>query len=105
MKSKKLKLPKSADVTVIGRRWFDRVYGNTYHSAEVYVNGELINRAPFCYGYDSAYEQTAMDILNDAYILPFNEEEKKYYNNIRRLREHGIKVIVSCTDVGRRKDL
>lgn len=94
------KLKKSDQVVVIGRRWFERVNGNTYHSVNVSVNGEWLDGIDFTYGYDSMYEQNALELL------------KKHYNNLNNISslwrikyDIGCKLISTVSDVQRRKDL
>ena len=55
------KPPKS--ITVIGRRWFHRGPGNTYFSAQVYVNGDHVHTIPYEYGYGDQYLQSAFEWL------------------------------------------
>ena len=57
-------------VFVDGREWFDRVNGNSYFSARVFVDGVEVARIPFQYGYGSAYEYAAAWALQDMGILP-----------------------------------
>ena len=45
---------------ISGRRWFDKVNGNTYHSARVFADGELAAVVPFQYGYGDAWEWSAL---------------------------------------------
>lgn len=47
-------------VTILGKRWFDKVNGNTYHSARIFINGELVHTIGMTYGYGSQYEQNAI---------------------------------------------
>ena len=57
--------------TAVVVKWFDRINGNTYHSVRItrHRNGkELV--CPFTYGYDSAYEQTALQAMADAKWIP-----------------------------------
>lgn len=58
-------------LTIIGRRWFDKVNGNTYHSVEIYDDsGKQLARVPFAYGYGDQYQQTALDALVKLGIYP-----------------------------------
>lgn len=98
--------------TIIARRWFDQVYGNTYHSVEVYRDGNLIERNPFSYGYGDGYQQTAMDIIKRKCKRIYTNVQKKYYDGKDVYmsphifgKHSGHKVIVSSTDVTRRRDL
>lgn len=60
--------------TVVACRWFDSINGNTYHSVRCtrHSDGAVIVHA-WTYGYDSAYEQTALKAMAEAGWLP-----KKY---------------------------
>ena len=58
------------ELTVEALTWFDRTYGNTYHSARAYLDGELVAVVPFQYGYDDHYLTTALEELVKAGVLP-----------------------------------
>ena len=107
--------------TIIGRRWFDRKYGNTYHSVAVYKDGDLIGSVDFAYGYGDQYKQTAYGILqNLGYYRgsvemkdgqgrvigydnkPYNEDYRKF--NFSK-RSGGDGNLFTVSDVGRKKDL
>lgn len=62
-------------ITVLGRKWWDKVNGNTYHTARIMVNGVTVGKTEFSYGYGDHYVQSAADWL-----------EKNGY--IKREREH-----------------
>ena len=96
---------------VIGKRWFDRKNGNTYHSYRVVMNGEEIGYIPFAYGYDEGYRQTVFKIIQDAGYWPktdrrlssgFPEDEYNFFNYIRDNRD---KFTFTVSDVSRKKDL
>lgn len=81
---------------VIGKRWFQKSYGNTYHTTTIIVNGEEI-KSGIKYGYENAYLQTAADLLRaNGYELPSDSLEA-----FRMVCEypHSVK------DVKRKKDL
>ena len=46
-----------------GRRWFQKTYGNTYHSVRIFKDGEQIALLPYQYGHGDGYLQTALDWL------------------------------------------
>ena len=53
--------------TVIAKKWFDKVNGNTYHSVRCIRhkdNAVVVGR--FQYGYGEHYKQTALDGMFDA---------------------------------------
>lgn len=99
------KLPDNAVITIIGKRWFERVNGNTYHSVAVYVNGDMVEYMPFDYGYGDGYMQTATDILVNHYALPLERLTHGGIESLWHLKEKGYKIIDSVTDVERKKDL
>lgn len=59
-------------VFVDAREWFDRVNGNSYFSARVYVDGAEVARIPFQYGYGSQYEAVAAWTLQDLGLIPLD---------------------------------
>lgn len=46
-----------------GRRWFQRTYGNTYHTATIYKDGVCVYKSPKQYGYGEQFLQTAWEWL------------------------------------------
>jgi len=81
------RLKKGDDVLIIGRRWFDRANGNTYHTAEVQVNGNFVGKSSMTYGYDDQYVQTGKEILLQHYKLPRGMEDR---SPLWQLREYGV---------------
>lgn len=93
---------KAGDQIVINaKRWFDKLYGNTYHSVRVYHNGNELGFIPFEYGYGNHYLQTAKKIIERETMLNVSPK----YLDIRTLEEMGVKVVDNVTDVTRKKDL
>lgn len=101
-----------ASISVTGRRWFQRTYGNTYCSAHVLVTfrdgtTEAI-RVPKRYGYGDFYLQAATDALERAGYMPGREHHAngsaepawRYFRDDR-----GIPFHYSVTDVARERDL
>lgn len=48
---------------VNAREWFDKINGNSYFAANMYLDDELIATMPFQYGYGSHYLDITMDEL------------------------------------------
>lgn len=102
------KLVKAGDsITIIGRRWFDKVTGNTYFSAVGLVNGIEVVSIPFEYGYGNQYEDA---IYNKLYAAGYCSDRENYANGSREAfwnycSRKGIKKYVSHSDVSRKKDL
>lgn len=81
---------------VIGRRWFQKSYGNTYHTTTVIVNGEEL-KSDIEYGYGNAYLQTAVNLLSaNGYEVPSDNLEA-----FRMVCEYPH----NAKDVDRKKDL
>jgi|ERR1051325_1424784 hypothetical protein len=91
------------EITIIGKRWFQKTYGNTYHSVRILVNGEEVAFNPFTYGYENHYLQTAGTMLQELYDLP-NSIDTQYFH-VYRLQDAGMKLNVQVSDVERKKDL
>lgn len=52
-------------VFIEGREWIDKQYGNTYFSARVWVDGEIVATLPFQYGYGDMCLYEAASVLKD----------------------------------------
>lgn len=100
-----MKKPKS--ITIIGRRWFQRLYGNTYYSLLIIVDGKEVHKIPFDYGYGSMYEHTATVWLEANGYLPGIQHNK--HGGLQPLwqhcRERGIVLTSQAIDVARKRDL
>jgi hypothetical protein len=95
-------------ITVVGRLWFNRGQGNTYHSAEILVNGLVVHKVPCEYGYGNQYEQSAADWLEESGFLPGRKRSPNTggRESLHRYCErHGVAYSTSSTDVSRKKDL
>lgn len=81
---------------IFGKRWFQKSYGNTYHTATVIINGEEL-KSDITYGYGNHYLTTAAELLKtNGFDIP-SDNDKAYSLMIKY--EHSV------TDVKRRKDL
>ncbi len=85
-----------------GRRWFQRTYGNTYHSVRIFSDGEQLVYLPYQYGYSDQFLQTALDWLRAEGLIPQNDRLDGY--GTRYLREE-LDSTYSVIDVERKKDL
>lgn len=97
---------KQDNIMLMGRRWFDKINGNTYHSARAYFNGVLIGEVEFEYGYGNQCIYTAWGILIKAKLV----DPQKYSFGVYQppwlyCQEHTIKYVEEITDVSRKKDL
>lgn len=87
-------------IQVIGRRWFQRTYGNTYNTVQIKVDGEQVAYLPFEYGYGEYYMQRAEEwLVKNGYV-------NKGTSHLRyRLEDAGVKLDYFAIDVDRKKDL
>lgn len=98
---RKPRLKKSDSVAIYGSRWFDKTYGNTYHTTELYVNDKLIETSDLTYGYDDGYIDTGLKMLEKHFVLP-----KGYNTSMRwQLRDFVRSYVTRAVDVTRKKDL
>jgi hypothetical protein len=90
-------------LTVIGRRWFQRGPGNTYHSAQIIVDGVEVEGIAFAYGYGDHYLTNAFAKLQGLGLIdPPSEPSLSLW---RWAELHGVKFTYSVTDVTRKRDL
>jgi hypothetical protein len=91
-------------ITVVGRRWFNG--GNTYFSAEIFMNGKRVHRIPFEYGYGDAYVQQAGEwLIKNGYVKAEKYKHGGYPPLWRLAKEQGFEFAYSVSDVARKKDL
>jgi hypothetical protein len=53
-----------------GREWHDKTYGNSYFSARIWIDGEIVGVLPFQYGYGDHYKSVAQRWLTEQGYLP-----------------------------------
>lgn len=96
-----------SSVTVIGRRWFRRGYGGTYHTAEIIVDGVTVHKTPMQYGYGNQYEETAAQWLEaQGYITRKAYASGGHSPLWRVIRDDmGLAWNSQAIDVSRQKDL
>lgn len=95
-------------IHISGKRWFERVNGNTYHSYKIWIDGEHVHYMPFSYGYGDQYAWNAWEwLIKNNYLDPIPEAIKHggYEAPWHYCREHGIKFVYEVADVNRKKDL
>lgn len=104
-------LSKRNKIKIIGKRWFSRTYGNTYHSVRVIVNGEEVGYVPEAYGYGDQYLQTAFALLQEKGFYPKtgimlrSGAQADYCRFLDDMREHREDFDIAVYDVSRKKDL
>lgn len=83
-------------------RWFDQINGNTYHSVRItrVSDGAVISRG-MTYGYGSAYEQTALELMSDHKWLPVKYRGENAFNYNR---ENNYTILFEVID-GLKRDM
>ena len=96
-----------SNVFIVGRRWFRRGPGTTYHSVEIYADGKFLYKVPYAYGYNDQYEWTAAAWLESNGYMPGREhrENGSIESPWQYFQRNGIDYHHSVTDVSRKKDL
>ena len=97
-------------IMIIGKRWFQKTWGNTYHSVRVSIDGNEIGYEPYSYGYGDQYLQTAHEILQKAGLFP--KTGKRFasgmdidYHEFLMASRDKSKFTIVVVDVDRKKDL
>ncbi len=98
---------KMSSLTLIGRRWWRRGPGTTYHSCEIIVNGTCVHKIELAYGPDQMYEDTAKNWLDaNGYLPGIHKKDGTPGEALWRYCERmDITYSRSATDVQRKKDL
>lgn len=113
------------EISITGKRWFQRSYGNTYHSVSVAAvvsreTAEKLGANPspagsgdvwidlgyvgFAYGYDRGFEQTALAILIEAVSdAPQDWKQNSYACQVATALN--VPYSENVYDVSRKKDL
>jgi len=100
---------KIKEIYVYGKLWFQKTYGNTYHTAAIDVYGSdneypiYSTKSPVKYGYGEQYLQTAIDILQDnGFIKDYDMTSEPFWKYCER---KGIKLVYSAKDVSKKSQL
>lgn len=86
------------NLVICVRRWFHKRAGNTYHSVVVYFPDGTTKIARMTYGYGTAYEQTALELIAGKRPDDNRPAWQWYQNN-------HILVSYDVVDVMRKRDL
>lgn len=95
-----------AEITIVGRRWFRPVYGGTYHTANISIDGHHVHTTMRQYGYGDGYLETGWQWLEDNGYVPRRERANGGHTAPWRAAEElGIKLHYYAIDVKRQRDL
>jgi hypothetical protein len=79
-------------VFIEARLWFDKTYGNTYHSVRVEANGLSVGQVGLTYGYGEQYLQTALDYLKRIGLV------SESVRHLRELERGGVVVYIAASN-------
>jgi len=77
------KAPITRSLFIEGREWFDKVNGNSYFSARIWVDGGQVAILPFQYGYGDQYLYEAQNKLIELGYLPQESKNQSLYTVAR----------------------
>jgi hypothetical protein len=94
-------------ITILGKRWFSRTYGNTYFTARVFIDGVLVKTLPREYGYGDYYKQAAWEWLDKSDLIKPRAISKRGHPQCdwEYCQQSGITLLSEANDVSRQKDL
>lgn len=92
---------KIKSIEVQARRWFQKSFGNTYFSGELYINEELICSVNFEYGYDEQCIHNLTKLAQKKGALPSDPKLILW----RFCSDNNIELLTNIVDVKRKKDL
>lgn len=93
-------------IEILGRRWWRRTYGGTYHTASIYVDGKHIADTDRAYGDGDMYLENAWQWLEEHGYVPKRDRANGGHTSPWRAAEElGIKLTYQAFDVKRQKDL
>lgn len=87
-------------IIILGRRWRDKVNGNTYHAARVLVDGELVAVAPFQYGYGDQWQWSGwLALVEKLKLRPRRFDNGSVESCWTYCDRHGINYTTDCSDL------
>lgn len=101
---------KIATIDIQAKEWFDKVNGNSYHSARITLNFGLEDEkticVPFTYGYEDHYLQSSAELLEkEGFIQPEKYDNGAKQSIVRYCREHGIDLRTSKQEGCKKRDV
>lgn len=93
-------------IDIQAKKWFQRLYGNTYFTAEITVNFDMESEQsislPFQYGFGNHFEDVARNELVERGLVTKTTD----YDSLHSIcHDMGIILRSSSHDVKRKKDL
>ena len=100
-------MKKIISIVIVGKRWLDKVNGNTYFSAIGLIDGEIKAQIEFEYGYEDHYVwQIFRELEKSGKLTNVNHYKNGGCESPHEYcSRNGIKFYYSASDVCRKKDL
>lgn len=96
-------------IVIVGRRWFQRTYGNTYNTVQITIDGTEAGRQefelPMEYGYGDYYYQRAVEWLVANGWLNCNKNSHGGLDIPNYSERQALGIVNQVMDVPRKKDL
>ena len=83
-------------VFIEGREWLDKVNGNSYFSARIWVDGDIVAALPFQYGYGDMYSFESIRKLVELGYVSFDDGDRPFW---AVAEENGFDIYRSITPV------
>lgn len=88
-------------ISIEGNRWFQKTYGNTYHTVSALINKEYLVTVPeLTYGYDNQFETTIAKEMKKLGVLDIGKD-----SFWRFCEDNNIEFSSVARDYDRKKDL
>lgn len=98
MTNKTVRTPQRS-LNIEAREWFDKQNGNSYFSARIWIDGEIVHVLPFQYGYGDHFVSMAERwLIDNGYLTGLDNEHLSTY-----ARDHGFDYYTSKTDALKRE--
>jgi hypothetical protein len=95
-------------ISIVGRRWFQKSYGNTYNTVEIEIftdAGVFEILLPMEYGYGDYYMQRAWAALSADGWLNITRNSNGSYNTPNWSERENLNIHNKVIDVNRKRDL
>lgn len=93
-------------LTIIGKKWTQKLYGNTYFSSEILINGELVHKIKCQYGYGKDFEWVSWAWVVNKYNLNVTRYSNGSLESVSSwCRKNNVTYSCHESTVMRKKDL
>lgn len=87
------------EFNIIGQKWFDKAWGNTYHSVTIYGPDNLYIEIEYQYGYDDQYLMTAFEYLKKHKHIGNASKFRNFIKRCTYRADYGLKKYLHKTTI------